>query len=42
MWFEKSRDKYFGSWFYFPPIDVMGMAAVHLISRRAGMKILNC
>ena len=37
-WFEKNGDKYFGSWFYFPPIDVMGMAAVHLMSRRAGMK----
>ena len=37
-WFEKNGDKYFGSWFYFPPIDVMGMAAVHLMRRRAGMK----
>ena len=37
-WFEKNNDKYFGSWFYFPPIDVMGMAAVHLMTRWAGMK----
>jgi len=37
-WFEKNGDQYFGSWFYFPPIDVMGMAAVHLMERRAGMK----
>jgi len=37
-WFEKNGDTYFGSWFYFPPIDVMGMAAVHVMSRRAGMK----
>jgi len=37
-WFEKNGDQYFGSWFYFPPIDVMGMAAVYLMSRRAGMK----
>lgn len=37
-WFEKNGDTYFGSWFYFPPIDVMGMAAVHLMTRRAGMK----
>jgi len=37
-WFEKNNDKYFGSWFYFPPIDVMGMAALHLMTRRAGMK----
>jgi DNA polymerase III subunit epsilon len=25
--FEKSGDKYFGSWFWWPPIDVMSMAA---------------
>lgn len=37
-WFIKNGDKYFGSWFYFPPIDVMGMAAAHLMERRAGMK----
>lgn len=33
-----SGDKYFRSWFYFPPIDVMGMAAIHLMKRRADMK----
>lgn len=37
-WFEKNSDTYFGSWFYFPPIDVMNIAAVHLMTRRAGMK----
>ncbi len=37
-WFVKNGDTYFGSWFHFPPIDVMGMAAVHLMSRRAAMK----
>lgn len=37
-WFEKCGDMYYGSWFFHPPIDVMGMAAVHLMSRRAGMK----
>ena len=37
-WFKKNNDKYYGSWFYFPPIDVMGMAAVQLITRRAGMQ----
>lgn len=37
-WFEKNDDTYFGSWFYFPPIDVMNMAAVHLMNRRAEMK----
>ncbi len=37
-WFVKNGDAYFGSWFHFPPIDVMGMAAVYLMSRRARMK----
>lgn len=33
-WFEKLNDKYFGSWFYFPPIDVMNLAIVALIKER--------
>lgn len=33
-WFEKCGDKYFGSWFWYPPIDVMNMAALHLLNRR--------
>jgi DNA polymerase III subunit epsilon len=33
--FEKNNDKYFGSWFWFPPIDVMNLAIVRLINRRA-------
>ena len=37
-WFEKNGDKFYGSWFFHPPIDVMGIAAVHLMSRRATMK----
>jgi DNA polymerase-3 subunit epsilon len=31
---EKCGDKYFGSWFFFPPIDVMNTAIVHLIEKR--------
>ena len=37
-WFEKCGDQYFGSWFYFPPIDVMNLAIVKLMDRRAAMK----
>ena len=37
-WFEKNNDKYFGSWFWHPPIDVMGMAAVALMKRRAELR----
>ena len=33
-WFEKNRDCYFGSWFWHPPLDVMGMAAFVLTTRR--------
>jgi DNA polymerase-3 subunit epsilon len=33
-WFEKCGDKYFGSWFYFPPIDVMNQAIIQLIHER--------
>jgi DNA polymerase-3 subunit epsilon len=35
--FEKCGDTFFGSWFWFPPIDVMNMAAVKLMNRRSGM-----
>ena len=27
-WFKKCGDLYYGSWFFFPPIDVMCMVAV--------------
>ena len=37
-WFEKNGNKFYGSYFFFPPIDVMGMAAVHLMERRADMQ----
>lgn len=32
--FEKNGDQYFGSWFWFPPIDVMNLAAVDLLKLR--------
>lgn len=34
-WFKKNGDKYYGSWFYFPPIDVMNLAAVSLMHERS-------
>ena len=33
-WFEKNGDKYFGSWFFFPPIDVMNIAIFNFIKER--------
>lgn len=33
-WFEKQNDKYFGSFFWTPFIDIMTLAAVHLAERR--------
>lgn len=35
--FEKNGNMYFGSFFWFPPIDVMNMAAVRLEDRRVSM-----
>lgn len=35
--FEKCGDVYFGSWFYFPPIDVMNLAAARLMDKRSQM-----
>lgn len=32
--FEKNGDKYFGSWFWFPPIDIMILAADELTDSR--------
>ena len=37
-WFEKNGNKYFGAYFFHPPIDVMGMAAVHFMEQRADMQ----
>lgn len=34
-WFEKCNDKYFGSWFFFPPLDVMNLAAWLLVDKRS-------
>jgi DNA polymerase III subunit epsilon len=33
-WFIKCGDKYFGSWFYTPPVDIMATAAFYLADRR--------
>jgi DNA polymerase III subunit epsilon len=38
QWFLKNGEKYYGSFFWFPPIDVMNMAAVRLESIRPQMK----
>ena len=34
-WFLKNGDRFFGSWFWHPPLDVMTMAAAALMHRRA-------
>ena len=34
-WFEKNGERYFGSWFWHPSLDVMGFAAIALMRRRA-------
>lgn len=36
-WFQKAGDKYFGSWFWWPPIDVAVIAALKLWDSRAEM-----
>lgn len=33
-WFEYNDEMYFSAWFHFPPLDVMQMAAFHLIGER--------
>ena len=38
QWFKDCGDKYFGSWFFNPPIDVMQAAIIHLQDRRAQME----
>jgi len=37
-WFEKCGDRYFGSWFFFPPIDVMNLAALRAMEVRHTFK----
>lgn len=36
--FEKCQDRYFGSWFWNPALDVMSLALVRLMERRQGME----
>lgn len=36
--FEKCQDKYFGSWFWNPPLDVMTLALAKLMDRRPAME----
>ena len=38
QWFNKMGDKYLGSWFFFPPIDIMGIAAYYLRRERSQLK----
>lgn len=33
-WFARNDDVYFGSWFWFPSIDVMALAAFQLVGKR--------
>lgn len=37
-WFEKCEDKYYGSWFWTPPLDVMQFALRKLLHRRAELQ----
>jgi len=37
-WFEKNDDCFYGSWFWHPPIDVMGMAAVAAMANRSRLE----
>jgi DNA polymerase III subunit epsilon len=36
--FEKLIDPYFGSWFFTPPVDIMGLAAISLLNERPDME----
>jgi len=33
-WFSQNNDRFFGSWFWYPSLDVMQLAAFKLIGRR--------
>jgi DNA polymerase-3 subunit epsilon len=37
-WFTKNNDQYFGSWFWHPPVDVMGIASLVLMRQRPAIK----
>lgn len=34
QWFYDMGDRYFGSWFWFPPVDVMNLAVEHIGEER--------
>lgn len=36
--FAKNNDKYYNSWFFFPPIDIMNQAIVRLMSQRSRLQ----
>lgn len=36
-WYARQGDKFFGSYFWHPPLDVMTMAGFHLLERRPAM-----
>jgi len=36
-WFRKNEERYFGSWFWHPAIDVMGLAAAVLMKERPSL-----
>jgi len=38
QWFERQGDVYFGSWFWFPPLDVMDLAAWKLARKRGQLR----
>lgn len=40
-WFEHHGDKYMGSWFWYPPLDVMQVAAFKLMGERVKLNNLK-
>lgn len=38
QWFYSLNDKFYGSWFWFPPIDVMNLAVDHLKEERSQLE----
>ncbi len=40
-WFEHHQDQYLGSWFYYPPLDVMQVAAFKLMGERGNLQNLK-
>ena len=37
-WFEKNQNSYMGSYIWFPPLDIMHLAAFYLVDRRPEIK----